>query len=89
MKLKIDTDNLTVELLEPVNLNQLIVVLKRILGKDYEKYLIKSGESFTPWVNPVIVPYYIPINPYPYTYPIITYGTGSYNIELQQVNTTY
>ena len=83
MKIQIDTNNKTVEVLEDINLALLVKALKVMLGNDYDKYtfIIYNRYTYYPWINPISVPY-VPSSPYPYTWPTTICGTGTYNIDI-------
>jgi hypothetical protein len=79
MKLQIDTNKKTIQIIEDINLGELIKALKGMLGEDYKEYLLLNGNmtyTYYPWINPIIIPYSIP------TWPSITCSTGTYNVEV-------
>jgi hypothetical protein len=85
MKIQIDTDRKTVEVLENINLALLVKALKVMLGNDYDQYTFINDHfkyhTYT-WTSPIVVPY-IPSSPYPYTWPPMTCSTGTHNIDIQ------
>jgi hypothetical protein len=85
MKIQIDTDKKTIKVLENVKLGKLINLLKNLLGKDYEEYLLESGEiQYIYWQNPIYIPttwpYWGTGDPF---WPTFTTTNGIYNIETQ------
>jgi hypothetical protein len=100
MKIQIDTNRKTVQVLDDVNLLQLIEFLKGLLKEDFEKYTFVSSERdypIYPWVYPIYIPY-----TQPYVWPNPTYicagdtlplpegsiysSTGVYNFDVQSCN---
>jgi len=81
MKIKIDTDLKTVEILEGMNLSILVKGLKVMLGKDYYDYIVVPPYTVytyvsTPWTT---IPWVEPN----WKWPTITCSTGTYNLDIQ------
>ena len=92
MKLQLDTKAKTIKVEEDINLDELFEALRKIFPDgEWKEYKLQTNVEFK-WSDPIVIPWkpYIPYNPYPWwtTQPTITYGTGTqnssvYNIELQ------
>jgi len=86
MKIQIDTNKKTIQVLGNVKLDELIELLKSMLGESYKEYLLINEQisyPYQPWINPIILPYYVPYTP-TNPWPTITCNTGTYNLELQE-----
>jgi len=86
MKIQIDTDKKIIQVIGDITLGELIKALKAMLGEDYKKYLLVNGQvsyPYQPWINPIVLPYYVPYTP-TNPWPTITCNTGTYNLELQE-----
>jgi len=66
-----------------VKLDELIKMLEKILPKEeWKKFTLQTNVTINNWSNPVVIDRWIPApypivypnQPYPYTYPWVTYG---------------
>jgi hypothetical protein len=76
MRIQIDTKLRTIKVDENVKFKELIKVLKNLLPKEWEEYILEAS-SIIYWTNPI--PYY----PYtPWRIGNVTYGTSGESVPL-------
>ena len=66
MKIQIDTNNKTIQILENIKIGVLLETLFNMLGEDYKEYTLNLEQTtytYYPWVYPIIVPYQEPTWP--------------------------
>lgn len=92
MKIQLDTDNKNIKLEEKVNLGDLEDILEKILPSGKWREFTLEVNTVINWDYPYKPLIIEPYNPYPWTYPWITYtaekgseynlNSGIYNVQI-------
>jgi len=93
MKIQIDTKVKTLKVEDDINLNELIEGVKLLFPHgEWKEYKLLTNVIINNWhepivINPIKVEPYIPVQPYPWTSPVIySTGSGVYNVECSLIN---
>ena len=96
MKIQIDTKAKTLKVESDINLNELMEGIKVLFPRgEWKEYKLLTNVVINNWcdpiiINPIQIEPYRPVNPWPWTYPIVTCQgeniSGVYNIECVAIN---